>query len=94
VKNPGQGLEHLAGAFVLNSYRRKKDVTHINHRRSKRYKIPRALQGYSPSLSEWADRHPPALTAGGFYLHRHKHIRPAIADVLAELIGIDPERSR
>jgi hypothetical protein len=67
-------------------------MTPINHR-SKRHKIPRALQGHSPSLFEWADQSP-ALTAGGLYLHRHKNIRPAIADVLAELIGIDPERSR
>jgi hypothetical protein len=66
----------------------------INHRRSKRHKIPRALQGHSSSPFEWADRQSPALTAGGAYLHRHKNIRPAIANVLAELIGIDPERPR
>jgi hypothetical protein len=67
---------------------------YINHRRSKRHKIPRALQGYSPTLFEWADRQSPAFTAGGAYLHRRKNIRPAIANLVAELIGIDPERSR
>jgi hypothetical protein len=69
-------------------------MAYINHGRLKRHKIPRALQGHSPSLLEWADRRSLALTPGGAYLHRHKNIRPAIADVLAELIGIDPERSR
>jgi hypothetical protein len=69
-------------------------MTSINHGHLKRHKIPRALRGNSPSLFEWAVLQSPALTAGGAYLHRHKNIRPAIADVLAELIGIDPERSR
>jgi hypothetical protein len=69
-------------------------TTYLSHRRAKRHKIPRALRSHSPSLFEWADLQSPALTAGGAYLRRHKNIRPAIADVLAELIGIDPEKSR
>jgi hypothetical protein len=69
-------------------------MRHINDRRGKRHRIPRALEGHSLSLFEWADPQSPALSAGGTYLYRHKNIRPAIADVLAELIGIGPERSR
>jgi hypothetical protein len=69
-------------------------MPHINQRRSKRHTIPRALQGYSSSLFGSANSQSQTLTAGGAYLHRHKYIRPAIANVLAELIGIDPETTR
>jgi hypothetical protein len=39
-----------------------------------------------------AEHHSVTLTKGGSYLFRHKNVRPAIADVVAELAGIGKER--
>jgi hypothetical protein len=69
-------------------------MSYINHRRSKRHNIPRVLQDTSLPLFEWADQHVQVLTAAGAYLHRRKNVRPAIADLVAELIGIGPDKSR
>src|SRR5580704_9923055 len=56
---PGRSAKTARGFCPQSLTTGKKDMAHINHRRSKRHRIPRALQGNSPSLFEWVDQQSP-----------------------------------
>lgn len=46
-------------------------------------------------LFDWAARFDgPALTNAGLWVCRHKRVRPALANAIAELAGLGLERSR
>jgi hypothetical protein len=67
-------------------------MPNLYHRRSKR-QLPRVLCDSPLAFSEYAEPHSIALTRGGSYLCHRKNIRPAIADVVAELMGLGTERN-
>jgi hypothetical protein len=45
-------------------------------------------------LFAWANRGLPPLTTGGAWLHRRYRLPRELAEVIAELAGIGPERRR
>lgn len=66
----------------------------IRHRCPSRHKFRRALRENPLPLFDWADRCAVTFTVGGAYLCRRKHIRPVLANVVAELAGIGGGNAR